>query len=284
MGGPPAAQAQRRIELGGVSVDLLRIGTFRSDAGTIFGPVPRTSWEPLVRDEIDEASRLRQALNLFVITTPERRILLEAGLLPAGERVSDASIDALSAREGLSAAGLDPASVELVVPSHLHRDHAGGLATGDGAAAFPRATVVAPQREIDAVASDSLRARAAYDTSTLRGLFAASAPRSYERSSEPDARVELRTLGGHTPGSQATIVRGSEQTLLFLGDLFMRPWQSNPRWVTAYDDEAWVSVDAKASIFAEAAAGGWLVALSHEVATPLCRLFSDGERFRFVAE
>ena len=119
-------------------LDLLRIGTFRSDAGTIFGPVPRTSWEPLVRDEIDEASRLLQALNLLVITTPERRILLEAGLLPAGERVSDASIDALSAREGLSAAGLDPASVELVVPSHLHRDHAGGLATGDGAA-LPRA-------------------------------------------------------------------------------------------------------------------------------------------------
>ena len=283
MGGDPAAQAQRRIELGGVSVDLLRIGTFRSDAGTIFGPVPRTSWEPLVRSELDGASRLLQALNLLVVSTPEHRLLLEAGLLPAGESVSDASIDALSAREGLAAAGVDPASISYVVPSHLHRDHAGGLATSGGAAAFPGATIIAPQREIDAVASNSLRARAAYDTVTLRGLFSAHAPRSFERSSEPDARVELRRLGGHTPGSQATIVRGSEQTLLFLGDLFMRPWQSNPRWVTAYDDEAWISVDAKASIFAEAAAGEWLVAMSHEVATPLGRLVADGDRFRFFA-
>ena len=283
MAGSPAPQAQRRIELGGVSVDLLRIGTFRSDAGTIFGPVPRTSWEPLVRSELDGASRLLQALNLLVVSTPEHRLLLEAGLLPAGESVSDASIDALSAREGLAAAGVDPASISYVVPSHLHRDHAGGLATSGGAAAFPGATIIAPQREIDAVASNSLRARAAYDTVTLRGLFSAHAPRSFERSSEPDARVELRRLGGHTPGSQATIVRGSEQTLLFLGDLFMRPWQSNPRWVTAYDDEAWISVDAKASIFAEAAAGEWLVAMSHEVATPLGRLVADGDRFRFFA-
>ncbi|MEY4046274.1 MAG: hypothetical protein RIR19_743 [Chloroflexota bacterium] len=268
MGGAPAAQAQRRIELGGVSVDLLRIGTFRSDAGTIFGPVPRTSWEPLVRNEIDDASRLLQALNLLVVTTPERRMLLETGLLPAGERSSDASTDALSAREGLTAAGIDPASIELVVPSHLHRDHAGGLADASGAASCW-------QRR---------RSRAAYDTATLRALFAANAPRAFERTSEPDARVELRLLGGHTPGSQATIVRGSERTLLFLGDLFMRPWQSNPRWVTAYDDEAWVSVDAKTSIFAEAAAGEWLVAMSHEVAAPLGRLVADGDRFRFIAE
>ena len=104
MGGDPAAQAQRRIELGGVSVDLLRIGTFRSDAGTIFGPVPRTSWEPLVRSELDGASRLLQALNLLVVSTPEHRLLLEAGLLPAGESVSDASIDALSAREEIGRA------------------------------------------------------------------------------------------------------------------------------------------------------------------------------------
>lgn len=278
------APTKRRIELGGVSVDLLRIGTFRSDAGAIFGPVPRSTWEPMVRDELDAASQLLQALNLLVVTTPERRLLLEAGLLPAGERRSDASIDSLSARDALLAAEVDPDAFELLVPSHLHRDHAGGLLDASGSAAFPRAAIVAPQREIDAVASESLRARAAFDTKGLRALFAARPPRAFERTSAPDPRVELRLLGGHTPGSQATIVRGRERTLLFLGDLFMRPWQSNPRWVTAYDDEAWVSVDAKSSIFAEAAAEEWLVAMSHEVRTPLGRLVADGDRFRFVAE
>ena len=56
------------------------------------------------------------------------------------------------------------------------------------------------------------------------------------------------------------------------------------RWVTSYDDQAWISVDAKATIFAEAAREQWLVALSHEVNTPLGRIEREGERFRFVAE
>ena len=134
------------------------------------------------------------------------------------------------------------------------------------------------------MASGSLRARAAYDVAGLTRLFGTTTPRSFDGNLELTPTITLRRLGGHTPGSQATIVRGRERTLLFLGDLFMRPWQANPRWVTAYDDEAWVSVDAKASIFAEAAAGEWLVVMSHEVQTPVGRIVADRDRFRFVSE
>ena len=54
--------------------------------------------------------------------------------------------------------------------------------------------------------------------------------------------------------------------------------------MTAYDDEAWISVDAKRSIFAEAAHHNWLVALSHEVDVPLGRIHADGDRFRYLPE
>ena len=274
---------RRSIELGGITVDLLRIGTFRSDAGAIFGPVPQETWAPIVAGEIDGRSRLLQALNILHVSDANGGVLLETGAVPAGALVRDADTDSQSAREALVAAGLDVERIASIVPSHLHRDHAGGLVDQVGCAAFPRADIVAPRREIEAVASGSLRARAAYDVPGLTRLFAATAPRSFDGTLELTPTISLRRLGGHTPGSQATIVRGRERTLLFLGDLFMRPWQANPRWVTAYDDEAWVSVDAKASIFAEAAAGEWLVAMSHEVATPLGRLVADGDRFRFFA-
>ncbi len=273
---------RRQIDLGGVRVELIRAGTFRSDAGTIFGPVPRTTWEPIVQNELDALSRLNQALNLLYVETPDQVLLLETGMLHAGAQRADDEVEAIAAREALVLAQADPERVALIIPSHLHRDHAGGLVDGAGAAAFPRATVIAPQREIDAVASGSLRARAAYDTARLRALFAAQAPHAFESSAQPDARVELRRVGGHTLGSQATIIRGREQTLLFLGDLFMRPWQANPRWVTSYDDEAWVSVDAKATIFAEAAREEWLLVMSHEIVAPVGRVFADGDRFHFV--
>ena len=277
-------QPPRRIDLGGVTVDLLQIGSFRSDAGAIFGPVPRTTWESLVHAEIDAASRLLQSLNLLHVQTSEANLLLETGMLAAGNTQQDEVVHSVSARDALLTARIDPDALRYVLPSHLHRDHAGGLVTSSGAAAFPKATIVAPQAEIDAVASRSARARAAYDAPLLQALFAESEPEPFISERQLLPQVELRLLGGHTPGSQATIMRGSERTLLFMGDLFMRPWQANPRWVTAFDDAAWVSVDAKAAIFAEAAAEHWLIVQSHELAAPVGHLVADRDRFRFVAE
>jgi glyoxylase-like metal-dependent hydrolase (beta-lactamase superfamily II) len=274
----------RRIDLGGVAVDLLQIGTFRSDAGAIFGPVPRTTWEPLVHVEIDAASRLLQSLNLLHVQTGSANLLLETGMLAAGVTQEDELVHSVSARDALLVAGIDVDALRFVLPSHLHRDHAGGLVTSSGAAAFPKATIVAPQAEIDAVASRSARARAAYDAPLLQALFAESEPEPFITERQLLPQVELRLLGGHTPGSQATIIRGSERTLLFMGDLFMRPWQANPRWVTSYDDAAWVSVDAKAAIFAEAATEQWLIVQSHELEAPVGHLVTDRDRFRFVAE
>jgi len=274
----------RTIELGSVSVDLLQIGVFRSDAGAIFGPVPRTTWEPLVRDEIDTASQLLQALNTLHVRTPTGAALLETGAIPAGERRESDEIHSVSARDALTASGLDPDGLRYVVPSHLHRDHAGGLTGSGGTAAFPRARIVAPQAEIDAVANPSSRARAAYNQPLLARLFADSPPDAFLDRRQLFPEVELRLLGGHTPGSQATIIRGRERTLLFMGDLFMRPWQANPRWVTAFDDAAWISVDAKTAIFAEAAANQWLVVQSHELHAPFGHLEVDRDRFRFIAE
>ena len=70
--------------------------------------------------------------------------------------------------------------------------------------------------------------------------------------------------GGHSFGHQAIVVRGATRTLAFFGDLCMRPWSANPRWVTAFDDFPLDSVDVKASLFARAADENWLMVLSHE--------------------
>ena len=55
---------------GGTRVALIQAGTFRSDAGALFGPVPRIIWDRLVHNEIDAENRLLQALNCLLIETP----------------------------------------------------------------------------------------------------------------------------------------------------------------------------------------------------------------------
>ena len=73
--------------------------------------------------------------------------------------------------------------------------------------------------------------------------------------------------GGHSTGHQAIVVRGTgdgARRSRFFGDLFMRPWAANPRWVTAFDDFPLDSVVRKAELFAQAADEDWTVVLSHE--------------------
>ena len=276
-----------RHELGGrVSVGLIQAGTFRSDAGALFGPVPRLLWDRWVTTEIDTEHRLLQALNCLVVETPAGRVLVETGI---GERIDDKGrtmrgYDGPAIVPALEAAGVEPVSVDVVAMSHLHFDHAGGLLRADGSRAFPRATIVAQRAEWEIALGENSRLVASYDQPEIRLVrdWGAEGWADGERELLPG--VSVVPTGGHSAGHQAVIVRGSGErarTLAFFGDLGMRPWSANPRWVTAFDDFPLDSVEVKGRLFAEAADAGWLVVLSHEHEHPVGRLVRDRDRFAF---
>jgi glyoxylase-like metal-dependent hydrolase (beta-lactamase superfamily II) len=271
---------------GGTTVALIQAGTFRSDAGALFGPVPRLLWNRLVPTEIDAEHRLLQALNCLLVETPAGRVLVETGI---GERV-DEKTRAMRGYEGpailpaLREAGYDPATVDVVAMSHLHFDHAGGLLDAAGARAFPRARIVAQRSEWEIALQPNLRIVASYVQPELEIVRAWGAEGAADGEVELLPGVSVVPTGGHSAGHQVIVVRGSgasARTIAFFGDLCMRPWSANPRWVTAFDDFPLDSVDRKADLFAQAAADRWLVALSHEQWTPIGHLSPERDRFRF---
>jgi glyoxylase-like metal-dependent hydrolase (beta-lactamase superfamily II) len=280
-------RVDRRVDLGGgTEVALIQAGTFRTDAGVVFGPVPRFMWNGIVASELDELGRLLQALNCLLIETPAGRVLVETGI---GERYDahrrqQRDVQGDPILPALRAAGCDPGTIDLVAVSHLHFDHAGGLLDSDGRPSFPRARVVAQREEWDLALGGNPRLQASYDQPELR-LW-----EGWGRDGAVDGDVELvpavsvvRT-GGHSGGHQAIVVRGERRTVGFFGDLFMRPWSANPRWVTSFDDFPLTSVEVKASLFRQAAEEGWLVVLSHEPFTPMGRLVPEKDRYRFLPE
>jgi glyoxylase-like metal-dependent hydrolase (beta-lactamase superfamily II) len=278
---------------GGTRVSLVQAGKFRSDAGALFGPVPRILWDRLVTDEIDGEHRLIQALNCLLVETPAGRVLIETGI---GERVTD-KVREMRRYEGtpivaaMEAARFDPGTVDLVVMSHLHFDHAGGLLRADGSKAFPRARIVAQRAEWDIAFDGNSRLVASYDQAELRLVREWGDEGAVDGEMELLPGVSVVRTGGHSKGHQAIVVRGTGagagtagtdgRTLAFFGDLGMRPWSANPRWVTAFDDFPLDSVEVKAELFARAAEEDWLVALSHEPVTPIGRLTPDRDRYRF---
>ena len=270
---------------GGTRVALVQAGTFRSDAGTLFGPVPRLLWNDLVTDEIDADNRILQALNCLLIENPSGRVLVETGI---GERINDKGRAMRDYRgdpvvPAMEAVGFDPATVDVVAMSHLHFDHAGGLLRADGTRAFPRATIVAQRAEWEIALGDNPRLVASYVQPELELVRDWGAEGWVDGERELLPGVSVVPTGGHSAGHQAIVVRAAgAPPLAFFGDLAMRPWSANPRWVTAFDDFPLTSVEIKASLFAHAADEEWTVVLSHEVRQPVGRLVRDRDRYRWT--
>jgi glyoxylase-like metal-dependent hydrolase (beta-lactamase superfamily II) len=268
---------------GGVRVALVQAGTFRSDAGTIFGPVPRSMWERLVTGDLAPDGTVTQALNCLLIETPAGRVLVETGI---GERMDEhhraqRCVTGDPILPALRNAGFDPTTVDVIALSHLHFDHAGGLLTADGARAFPRARVVAQESEWESALGSNPRLQASYDQSELRLVEPWARGSAADGEAEVLPGVSVVRTSGHSGGHQAIIVRGPAGTVGFIGDLFMRPWAANPRWVSAFDDYPLTSVEVKTALFRQATQEGWTVVLSHEPRRPVGRLVADRDRFRF---
>ena len=271
---------------GGTRIALIQAGHFRSDAGALLGVVPRMMWGELVADEIDHDHRLLQALNCLLIETPSGRVLVETGI---GDRITDKG-RAMRRYEGpwilpaIERAGFAADSVDVVAVSHLHYDHAGGVLKSDGSLAFPRAKFVAQRAEWNIAMGLNPRLIASYDQPELRLIRDLGAETMADGDVEILPGVSVFATGGHSAGHQGVLVRGSEQTVAFFGDLCMRPWSANPKWVTAFDDFPLDSVAVKAELFARAAAEEWTIVLSHEPVHPVGRILRDRDRFSFQAE
>src|SRR6267142_5580354 len=123
-----------RMKVGDLEVTALL------DGGAVFDPhwltAKKVTMDRVARALKEDPRLLDTGDTGFLVNTGQQLILVDAG---AGTWFGGGALGRLVG--SLRAAGYTPEDVDLVLVTHLHSDHVGGLTTQDGKRVFPNADV-----------------------------------------------------------------------------------------------------------------------------------------------
>ena len=164
--------------------------------------------------------------------------------------------------------GVEPDSIDVVVMSHLHFDHAGGTtrrtASGAVVPVFPRARHVVQQKELHAAQHAHERNRASYLPENLDPLIAEGLLEVVDGEAEIVPGVRVLPTPGHTPGHQSILIDGGDERALFLGDVVPTSVHVRLPFIMGYDLDVEATLASKKHILGRALEEKWLVLFGHD--------------------
>ncbi|AIZ79744.1 MBL fold metallo-hydrolase [Actinobacillus equuli subsp. equuli] len=167
------------------------------------------------------ADGIQTAVNAFLIKQPSGYTLIDAG---AAKCYGDTLGHIV---ENLKASGVQPEEVKNIVVTHLHSDHACGVATTDGKMAFPNATLYAPKKDADFWLSKEIAAQQPkevqifFDSArqAVTPYQAAGQFKTFNEGENPIEGIETVQEFGHSPGMTGYLVGSGKDRLLVWGDI-----------------------------------------------------------------
>jgi len=179
-----------------------------------------------------------------------------------------------SAEAAYDELGLETAEVGLVVLSHLHADHAGGVWAGERPR-FPNARVVLHEADLALFADRHEPYAAVPEVQRLRELDLLDLDPADR---EVAAGLRVVHTPGHTPGHRSVVLEAGEDRVVITGDLLHIPIQAaHPEWPSSHDEESETGAASRAALLTRAAGEGWLVGVPH-FARPFGRVDGAGWR------
>ena len=269
-----------RRRVGDVVVTALNDGHIDAPVGVLQGITPVEAQALLDARFVGPTPRL--TVNGYLVQGGGRTVLIDAG---AGGSMGPGCGRLVG---NLAAAGVQPETVDLVLLTHFHGDHSGGL-TVDGQAVFPRAELAFAREEAAFWFDDAAMAAApeAWRMS-FSAARAAAAPYRTRELADGEAAPGITRIGlpGHTPGHSGYRIGAGPESLLIWGDVMHVPvvQSARPEVYVGYDWDPVQAVATRRAVLAQAAAERQLVAGMHLAFPGFSHVVAAGAGYELVPE
>lgn len=193
---------------GGMIVHILEDRPGSMDIALFSGPASEAERAAFFTDGKSPA-----AISAFLIRKDGKNILVDAGF---GDAVP--GVSALTGQ--LASLEITPDKVDVVLLTHMHSDHVGGLLR-EGKRVFPKASVLVCDQELAYWLSLEQPCDNSANAALVRRVKAAYGDdlRVFAFGADLLPGIEALDASGHTPGHTVLRLKGDGKDLLILGDL-----------------------------------------------------------------
>jgi glyoxylase-like metal-dependent hydrolase (beta-lactamase superfamily II) len=280
---PAAPIPHARLNVGRFEVSFLSDGFIDFPFSLFTGVKPEQVEQAAAAYFAAQPTGIRSGFTVWLIREGHRLVLVDAG--PAG------TVSKTSGRlpKALAAIGINPASIDAVIITHMHVDHIAGLVAG-GRRNYPSAEIYVDRRDVSHF-TDPAKASAAPDL--LKSSFAKAHElvKLYPRLQRIDGEQQIVRgistvdLAGHTPGHIGVRIEDGGERLLLVGDMLFHPaaHPALPGLGILFEEDKAAADASRARFFERAAAEKVLLAATHMPFPGLGRVVKEGSSLRWMA-